>query len=423
MNKKDRILDLLRQGVISNEEAIELLENLSEVDKKDVAEEDKIEEDIFKNFDPELHFSKTFEDDEEEIKDNENVKDKQKKLDENMEDLNGFMKGIFEKSMGFVSDVRDKVDENFEWTGGQLRLKTQKKSDHKRFIEDTRVVNIESIAGDVKIAKTQEAFVSLDLDYEAFGVDDIDKFISENMLITQESGILNIVNKSKKLSAEMKLNLPEKMYDSISVKLITGNLDLSNIDVDYMKTSQISGSLNTDFLRAKTAEFLNKHGMMKFNQVDVEDMTVENFNGEISISSIKSKSAKISNKNGLIKLLGGKIKELRAENISGDINIDLGYKDVSAKAVNGTIRLSASANAKQVSLTNVNGDIKMSVPANSGLIGHARTTFGKYQTRLELDNPLDIGKSGAALVRQGDHVITFELESKMGNIWIKDTYI
>ncbi len=75
--------------------------------------------------------------------------------------------------------------------------------------------------------------------------------------------------------------------------------------------------------------------------------------------------------------------------------------------------------AHKLNLKNVNGDIKVSVPESLGLVGHVRTIFGGYKTRLNLDSPFEAGRNGAAIVRQGAESLTFEFETKSERFGLK----
>ena len=97
------------------------------------------------------------------------------------------------------------------------------------------------------------------------------------------------------------------------------------------------------------------------------------------------------------------------------------FENANLSLVNGNILVTeASSGARSLNAHNVNGDIKVSVPSSLGLVGHVRTIFGGYKTRLDLDNPFEAGRNGAAVVRSGENSLTFELETKSGTIWLKD---
>ena len=77
-------------------------------------------------------------------------------------------------------------------------------------------------------------------------------------------------------------------------------------------------------------------------------------------------------------------------------------------------------NAENLKVKNVNGDVKISVPENIGVVGYVKTTFGKYKTRIALDNPLEITKNGAALIRTATNSLTLDIATNTGSIWLKD---
>ncbi|OFI46460.1 hypothetical protein BG262_05445 [Floricoccus penangensis] len=382
MNKKERILDLMRRGVISNEEAIELLENLENKNKE---VNTAGTEDIFSGFDPSTFFDGADFDkinDEYSSKSEEDKKKIEKEAADFADTLGEAFKGFVGWGNELFDNVKSKVDDNFEWKGGTFKVKTTKKSESRTIDKDIRAINIASQTGDVEIVKSSDDKVKIDFDFEVFGVDDPEKFIEENVTVTDDAGILDINIPSKRISADMVISLPAKRYDSLTINTINGEVSISSSIIDYVRVSTINGDLDTDDLSSSIAE--------------------------------------LTTKNGDLKVTDGNFTDLKASTINGDIRVNADFETSDISSVNGAIRMTPTLKAKKVTAKNVNGDIKMSVPSKAGITGLAKTSFGNYKTRLELDNPVDIGKSGVALVRKGDDVITFDIESKMGSIWLKD---
>ncbi|WEV45389.1 DUF4097 family beta strand repeat-containing protein [Streptococcaceae bacterium ESL0687] len=395
MNKKERILDLMRHGVISNEEAIELLENIdnknNETNNIDADKGLDSLSDIFAGFDP-----KTFFDTEEVVEEfGEDDSAKQEKESENKDkeqdkfnatDLSDSIGEAFKSLLGWGSDVFDnmktKVDENFEWDSGKFKVKTSKKQDSRIIDGDIRALNIISQAGDIEVIKSDDDKVKIDFDLEVYGNEDLEDFLAKNLLISDAGGILTINVASKRVSADMVVSLPAKRYDSLIVRLASGDVSVSSTIADYIRITNISGDLE--------------------------------------LNGLSSTITELSTKNGDLKVSGGSYTDLNVKTINGDLTVNSDFETSELSSINGAIRLAPSLKAKKINIKNINGDIKMSIPSSAGFTGLAKTSFGKYKTRLELDNPLDIGKSGVALVRTGHDVITFEIESRMGNIWLKD---
>ncbi|WEV60894.1 DUF4097 family beta strand repeat-containing protein [Streptococcaceae bacterium ESL0729] len=401
MQKKERILDLMRHGVISNEEAIELLENID--NKKNDTNIDTGKDldsfsDIFAGFDPKSFFDS--EEVIEEYPENQESETDQKKEDGskkgksqdtkqdkfNASDFSDSIGEAMRSLLGWGSDVFDnvktKVDENFEWDSGKFKVKSSKKQDSRVIEGDIRALNIISQAGDIEIIKSEDDRVKVDFDFEVYGSDNIDDFLEKNILISDAGGILTINVASKRVSADMVVSLPAKRYDSLIVRLASGDVAVSSTIADYIRITSVSGDLE--------------------------------------LNDLSSTITELSTKNGDLKVSGGSYTDLNVKTINGDLRVNSDFETSELSSINGAIRLAPSLKAKKINIKNINGDIKMSIPSSAGFTGLAKTSFGKYKTRLELDNPLDIGKSGVALVRAGHDVITFEIESKMGNIWLKD---
>lgn len=151
-------------------------------------------------------------------------------------------------------------------------------------------------------------------------------------------------------------------------------------------------------------------------------MNINLMNGNAEVLEVNSDELKINNKNGEIKVIDGTNSDLELTGVNGNIRITTAFESGDVSLVNGNILLTEkTGTAHKLNLKNVNGDIKVSVPESLGLVGHVRTIFGGYKTRLNLDSPFEAGRNGAAIVRQGAESLTFEFETKSGTIWLKDT--
>lgn len=163
------------------------------------------------------------------------------------------------------------------------------------------------------------------------------------------------------------------------------------------------------------------HGETKTEKLSAKVVEVNQLNGDIELKELTTDKLAISTKNGEVKVLEGSATDLTIEGINGNIRVTNAFENATLNLVNGNVLVTESANgARQLNVKNVNGDIKVSVPENLGLVGHVRTIFGGYKTRLNLDNPFEAGRNGAAVVRTGENSLTFELETKSGTIWLKD---
>lgn len=334
--KKERIMDLLRRGVITEEEALELLEKAGESTdgvKSGFAYTDK---DGYTNHDV---------------------------------DFADAMKNTFNMVTDKLSDafhgISKTVNDNVDFGNGFPKVKRTQKMVEKDIEGDFDSIKLAATSGKVLVQYGENAHVKVKYTiYGAIENDDIDKFLLENTTLDVEDDEL-VIKTVKRVGIDLILYLPEKKYDSIDLKVA-------------------NGIVNVEKLIADTLKIAVKHG---------------------EITVLKSNAS-----------------DLVLELINGTIKFDGNFKDSDISLVNGNILLTQGTTiARNLTVKNVNGDVKLAIPETLGLVGHVKTTFGSYKTRLRLDNPLETGRNGAAVVRKGDETLTFELETKSGTIWMKDT--
>ena len=332
-DKKERILELLRNGVISEDEAIELLEKSGE--STDDFKSSKKEEDGYTAHD--VDFAEAMK--------------------------NTFQTVADSLRQGFQG-VTKVVNDNVEFGNGFPKIKRTKKTIEKDLAGNFDSVFLEMTSGKVVVRPGDNAHVKADFTvYGAIENGDIDAFLAENTTLSVEENELTI-SAVKRVGVDLELYLPQKNYQELTLKLTNGVIDASQLTADKV-------------------EILVKNG----------EMTV----------------------------LDSKVKDLKMDLINGNIKFDGSLEDGDVSLVNGNILLTqTTTDAKKLKVKNVNGDVKLAVPESLGLVGHVKTNFGGYKTRLRLDNPFETGRNGAAVVRSGDDALTFEMETKSGTIWLKD---
>ncbi|MFC4651294.1 DUF4097 family beta strand repeat-containing protein [Lactococcus nasutitermitis] len=364
-NKKDRIMDLMRRGIISEDEALELLE------KANLTGEDNQGDTADDASDGSSKFSYT--DKEGYVNHNVDFADSMKNTFEN----------LFEKSKEVFKGVAKSVDDNIDFGNGFPKVKSVSTEIEKDIDGEFSAVNLDVKNGKIAVKPGENAHVKVQ--YKVYGAvenGDVDAYVAEKTTLEVIDNILEITT-SGRISAEVELYLPEKSYDKVALNVLHGEIEVEKLVADVIEVSQV--------------------------------------NGDVELKETTSKSLTVTTKNGEIKAIDGRSTEMNLNSINGNFRVTNDFETADLSLVNGNILVTeSSVGARKLNVKNVNGDIKVSVPEALGLVGHVRTIFGSYKTRLNLDNPFEAGRNGAAVVRSGENTLTFELETKSGTIWLKD---
>ncbi|GBG96985.1 DUF4097 family beta strand repeat-containing protein [Lactococcus termiticola] len=363
-NKKDRIMDLMRRGIISEDEALELLESQKEEKASESKENQRDKKESF------------------------SYQDKEGYTNHDIDFPDAFKSVISQIADGakdLFKGISKAVDENIDFANGFPKVKSISKTIEKDIEGDFDAVNIALTAGKLSVQPGDNAHVKVD--YKVYGAvenGDVDSYLAEKSKLEVIDEVLEITTEAPgRISADVALYLPEKTYKDIAVKLT--------------------------------------HGDSSFSKTEAEKLSLSIVNGQIELKETQTSELFVSNKNGDIRIEDGRADELKLSLVNGDIRVTSAFGRGDISLVNGDILLTQDSNSpRELNVKSVNGDIKLSVPEDLGLVGHVKTIFGGYKTRLKLDSPFEAGRNGAALVRNSEQSLTFEIETKSGTIWLKD---
>ena len=290
---------------------------------------------------------------------------------------------LFEKGKEVFKGVAKTVDDNIDFGNGFPKVKSVEKTIEKDIEGEFSAVNVDVKGGKITVKPGENAHVKAD--YKIYGSvenDDFDAYLAEKTKLEVVDGVLQVTT-SGRIAAEIALYLPEKTYDKATLNVLNGEINAEKLAATEIEVNQL--------------------------------------NGDITLEELTSDKVAVATKNGEVKVLKGRTSTLSIDGINGNFRVTSDFEKADLNLVNGNVLVTESFDgARTLNVKNVNGDIKVSVPESLGLVGHVKTIFGAYKTRLKLDNPFETGRNGAAVVRSGENSLTFELETKSGTIWLKD---
>ena len=217
--------------------------------------------------------------------------------------------------------------------------------------------------------------------------------------------------------------------------VITKDIDKTIIETTYKVYGGVTEDALEDFLRDNVIIELDQGELVvnvKSKRIvvemtitlaasQIEDAKFDVVNGTTIIKDLVAQDLNIKKANGDLSILGGNFEHVTVKAVNGELKLVTNFDTADINSVNGEILVTAtSMSAENLKVKNVNGDVKISVPNNIGVVGYVKTTFGKYKTRIALDNPLEITKNGAALIRTATNSLTLDIATNTGSIWLKD---
>lgn len=427
MDKKSRILDLVKKNIITADEAIELLEKIEATDTvspvepivneevNNKPEEEKIvdpfdqvemteEERIFeamKDLD-EAQFN------EENIPDEEDMTEEEKKefsdqlnqmfnqarsefekakpqIKEASKQTAEVIKNTFSLLSGTVKDYMKSEDNPFAFAGGAT---TTVEKDYE--FSDIEVIDIQETNGRIELSVTDGDKVEIQAVVKIYGsLEDKDalELFEEKSSVTVENNELKFTVLNNRMNAHLKVKLPKSKLNHLTVKTINGKIFAKDILVEdaYLKST---------------------NGEIKVEESTLTNLELEGVNGDIVLVENNILETTISTVNGSI-VGNGNLEKIKVKLVNGDIKLSLNHEGV-----------------KSIKAVNANGTIKVAVPRKLGLNGEIKTTFGKIFDKLEdlstVTEQNEISAKSRVLKREGAKALDLNLTTTTGNIYIKD---
>lgn len=356
--ERKRILKMIEDQVITAEEAEELLESLKHAEKIEEEQQEDPQE-ISTNVDWNAKEEKQtgYESDSTKRSFMNFVEDAVKKIKNVDLDFNFGqsyrVSHIFQyQGVSFSEvylDISNGGVELFPWDEDDLRIECEAK-----------VYNVNS----------QEAARKSFMDEKKFQVDD---------------DSLRFAIASKKIVANIKLYIPRKEYEKVSLRMFNGKIEAEH--------------LHAEDLRAKTA------------------------NGKISLSHMRGEEWDIASSNGSIALQDVVCEEVETESLNGSISLDGQFGKVDAQVVNGSIRCDWRGEQGHTGFfKSLTGTVRVNLGDHRRVDGELKTSMGSISCNLPsfkiLEEKKDVLKKELRFeaYSEKEKSLHLEAETKTGSV-------
>lgn len=358
-NERKRILTMLENGTISTDEALTLLEALSQDDSAEKPAG------FFTEIEPAATRSDSAQESQEqphaEPKMDEGKQDKDSSkekgqssksgwsgasAEEFMEDIRKDLTNVGDQFMQFMQSAVQKVKQ-FDMEnpfGASTTFEHNVQKDGKDL--DEIIVDIDN--GKLSIIPGEGDEVSAVFSVKTFTSnteEEAKQEFMEKLIFVTDDQALRISSNSKTVQVNTVLTVPAKLYRKISVRLLHGGFELRNLETDALRVKTANGKVNISYVKA--------------NEVDIETL-----NGEIRLLSIESKKLETQTLNGLI-YIDGKVKDAQARTLNGSISVTTAHET-----------------PEKIDVKSVGGNIELYVPRQLALVGSITSTIGSLNLKL-----------------------------------------
>lgn len=287
------VLNMLKEGKISEEEALRLLEAMGET--KDVGEDS---ENKFKDFE-------------------ENVVSK----------ITNSLEKLFKKTSETIQNI-DLEDFNigFGPSYGRYKSKIEKSQSLEIAEIENPKLKIENINGRIEIYPWDNSFIDciakiyydeklLGPNHEFFKLEKIENEISIRPIFHSGG--------SQPFELNLQVSVPRRYYESLMVKSVNGGVDAGILDLGYLELETTNGKIT-------------------LNSMSAEKSVIETKNAKVEIIDHNGKALSITNTNGKVIITGLYVNETEVKTINGSIavqDISNVASKVATYTTNGSIRV------------------------------------------------------------------------------------
>ncbi|MBC1370504.1 DUF4097 domain-containing protein [Listeria welshimeri] len=413
-NERKRILELVKQGIISTEEALTLLENISKKEGKTAAKEnirrsatpreeqvEEAEESIYdysKGWNnqgnpytppksrkrrpepnPENQEEPVEENNEKSSKDqDESMRNMVNDLSQAGEKIGSFLNSAFKqvKDMPFPFLTSTKIERDFIYHDTTLSILEFE-------IANGNVEFKPSDSNDIKV----HAMIKL---FKEYPEDEALKIFFDKTTLRVDEETLRFESKSKQIVTNLTVYLPRREYDYVSVKMLNGNFHLD----------ELSG----------------------------RDLFVKTTNGNISIGTLNATLAEIESINGNVRIQNGEIRDIALKTFNGNVAAKGNYYSTNLQTKNGNVNYQLTGNeATFLKAKTGAGNIEVIVPTAIGVDGRLHTNLGKLLLDLKDAEILEsktesVSKSiiFTKLPNAADSSLKIEAEATTGSVKIRE---
>lgn len=351
------ILSMLKEGKISSEEAVKLLEALENSETKNTIEKDR-----FIDMDKTKVKVEEFGD---------TVKEQGKKVGDIGVDLGNKIAKAF-------ADMRDDI--NFDGLLNNTESLNAKAVMDVSHIENP-IIDLKSINGHIFVENWEEDHILIEINCRyKDGLLNAGQSFYE--LYDMENKIVFAPKYDSKIMMNLKVYLPDRDYEEIHLNTSNGQLSIEDFNMKNLVLNTTNAAVNVNDINAEEIHLNTKNGKVILEDINAPIIKANSSNASIIVDNISSETFHVNTKNGKITLEDIVAQDIIATTANAPIEVnDISSLDIILTTSNSRItledidteiieylELSTSNSSINVKLDDINRDIYLDLETSIGNI-------------------------------------------------------
>ena len=175
----------------------------------------------------------------------------------------------------------------------------------------------------------------------------------------------------------------------------------AGMGLEKLKVSNVSGSVRLDGLRGEDFNISTTSGRIWVAGLQGEGVKATSVSGDIHAESVQAESLRLGTTSGRIEALGFGAEDARMNSVSGGVDAYGNGESIEVKTVSGSAALQTERLPERVRMETVSGRIRLVLPPEAGFSAKYETMSGSFATAYPVSGDLS-GKSGKVVHGSGD---------------------
>ena len=168
------------------------------------------------------------------------------------------------------------------------------------------------------------------------------------------------------------------------------------LQLDQLRVEHVSGGIYLGGLQGGRLRLNNVSGPVCCQGVRAQALRVESVSGAVSLTEVSAQELRVNATSGKAELCGFAAQRLRAETVSGGISAVGNGEELHLSTVSGAVRLQAGQLPQQVRVTTVSGRISLLLPeTETGFSVEYTSMSGSFSSQFPLSGELGRRKGRA----------------------------